>query len=277
MNTYSTENIDRIKSIANTIRENHGAMEWGVTPQDLIERQGLEYSEYDLSDTSFIGKVTSHAKKIVDKIKAAIIVSERIILIDEYLHYAKKPFGQAHELGHDSIPEHKEILYVCSEFDLNQSVRKEMEFEANIFASELLFPSPLMETIHSNFPLSMQTILYLKNLSEGSIHSTAIKYVETSDKICCLLVLEKSTNSNGECGLQFNGNQISSDEWHRKYKRLFSKKQFLPEGHNLSTVVYGWNSSEFVETTISIVDSKLSFKAHVLYNQFKVFALIFEP
>jgi len=118
--------------------------------------------------------------RIAKKVKAAILIRRGVVLVDRFLHHAKKPFGQAHELGHHIIPEHGAILYVCDEHDLSPKTRAEMEFEANIFASEMLFPSPLMESIYKDYPLSMDTILQLHQLANASIHSAAIRYVTGS-------------------------------------------------------------------------------------------------
>jgi len=86
-------------------------MEWEVPIDFLLKKEGLQYEEYNLNEEGFLKKyITSPIKKIVQVIKAAIIVREKVILVDKDLHYAKKPFAQVHELGHNTIPEHKEIL-----------------------------------------------------------------------------------------------------------------------------------------------------------------------
>lgn len=152
-------------------------MEWGVPPDYLIHKEGLDYAEYNLNSDGFISKITKTIKNIIKVIKAAIVIPERVILIDTDLHPSKKPFGQSHELGHHDIPEHKEILYVCSEADLNPQTRNEMEFEANVYASEILFPSPLMESIYKNYPVSMET-------NSPSITPFRCIYSLSSNKVC---------------------------------------------------------------------------------------------
>jgi len=251
-------------------------MEWGPSPEFFMKKEGLDYEEYDLSDRSFLKKVSKKIKKISKVIKAAILIPEQLVLIDTDLHYAKKPFGQGHELGHNTIPEHKEILYVCSEHDLHIKVRKEMEFEANIFASEILYPTPLIESIHKNYPLSMATILLLKERSGGSIHSSAIKYVETSQKVCCLLILEKAHDDDGNRGLMFKSQQICSRPWWRKHKRLLADNQFFSEDHTLSSAVFSGSLEPFIKTELEIRGTDIIFQAHVFYNRFIVLALLFE-
>lgn len=272
MNTFSEENIERIRLIAQKTRLKHKAMEWGVPPHYLIEKEGLDYGEYNLNSNGFIAKVTKTIKNVVKVIKAAIIIPERVILIDTDLHPSKKPFGQSHELGHENIPEHKEILYVCSEHDLNPEIRDEMEFEANVYASELLFPSPLMEPIYKNYPVSMETVLHLASLSGASIHSAAIRYVTTCKEESCLLILEKDKDGEGNEGLRLK-RQIPSIGWWQKYKKLLADHQFFPPNHNLSLVVFSGNAEDVVKNTVTVGEQR--FQVQTFYNKYIVLALLF--
>ncbi len=275
MDTFSEENQQHIRSLAWKLRLKHDAIEWGVTPIDLIKVRGLYYKEYDLNDVSFIKKITTNIKKIAKKIKAALIPQEKAVLIDSDLHPAKKPFGQGHELGHYEIPEHREILYVCSEADLNPRTRTEMEFEANVFSSEILFPTPLVAKIHENYPVAMETILLLHNYSNASIHSSAIRYVTSCDKECCLLTLDIEEDQEGNKGLRLK-DQILSEPWYNKFKRkLLAEYQFFPANHNLSLVVFSGGIEEVVKNTVSLRNNDITFQAHTFYNGYKVFALLF--
>jgi len=272
LNTFSDQNTERIKSIAQKTRYKHKAMEWGVPPSYFIKKEGLDYAEYNLNSNGFLARVTKTIKNIVKVIKAAIIIPERVILIDTTLHPAKKPFGQSHEFGHNDIPEHREILYVCSEQDLNPQTRDEMEFEANVYASELLLPSPLMEAIYKEYPIAMETILQLKNLSGASIHSAAIKYVTNCREECCLLILEVDNDEDGNSGLRLK-RQIPSIGWWKRYKKLLQDFQFFPPKHNLSLVVFSGNAEDIEKNTVKV--DKQEFQVHTFYNSYIVLALLF--
>jgi hypothetical protein len=250
-------------------------MDWEATPQYLIKKEGLSYDEYDLNHNSFLQKyVTGPLKKISCIVKAAFVVKEKIVLIDEDLHKAKKPFGSAHELGHHGIPEHREILYVCDEHDLNQDTRNEMEFEANVFASEILYPQPLIESIHSNYPLSMNSILYLHSISGGSIHSAALKYVNSSKKECCLLILEKCTDENDNEGLKIK-KQVPSESWVKKNgPKLIGEGQFLSKDHTLSKVAF--SSEDVNKGDINIINTEKNFHFESFFNSYLAFALLFK-
>lgn len=259
-------------TLAQEIRFKHRAMEWGVPLSYLIKKEGLDYNEFNLNSKGFKAIIKKSYKKIVKIIKAALLIKDKIVLIDTELHPKKKPFGKAHELGHHAIPEHREILYVCSEHDLNPQTRREMEFEANVFASEILFPSPLMDSIYKDYPVSMETILQLANLSHASFHSAAIRYVVTSDKECCLLILETDSIDEENEGLRLK-RQIYSKSWWKKYGNLIRRDQFFPANHNLSLIVFSGNAEAIVKNTVRVRD--LKFQVHTFYNNYNVFALLF--
>lgn len=274
--TFSPENIARISMLASDLRHKHDAMEWGVPPTQLIELEGLNYHEYDLQDEGILKRITKGAITIAKKIKAALCVKEKTVLIDDTLHHAKKPFGQSHELGHYCIPQHKQIFYFCSEHDLSPSMRKEMEFEANTFASALLFPDHLMQNIYKEYELSMQTIFYMKEMSGASIHSTAIKYVSCHPRLCCFVCLSKiESDENVLLNLKIKS-RICSPLWMRRYGQLIEVGQNVPISHNLARVITeGGGIEGFMRTTVKIRNTELEFKAHSFYNSYEVFALLF--
>ena len=277
MDTFSEDNINRIKSYANDLRIKHNAMDWGAYPPFFMKKEGLFYAEYDLSNGSILRKyITEPLRKIISCIKAAIVVPERLVLVDEDLHHAKKSFGQAHELGHHIIPEHREIFYVCSEHDLAPQTRIGMEFEANIFASEILYPSQLMNNINRDYPLAMETILQLSQLSKGSVHSSAIHYVQTSAVECCLLILESKLDPEGSSCLTLKS-QISSTPWVRKFgPQFFGKGQVFSENHVLAKQVFASSREDISKGNIQMTNSKEIFQFHAFYNSYIVLVLVFK-
>lgn len=122
----------------------------------------------------------------------------------------------------------------------------------------------------------MRTLLYLKEISGGSFHSTAIKDVESSPEKFCLLILDKKTDEEGNQGLYLDGTQICSPSWWKKYKRVLKSPQFFPSSHNLSQIVYSVSFEDFIENEIVLNPSKVKFKVHSFYNHYKAFALLFE-
>lgn len=276
MNFTSRANINRIEAKASKLRCDHCAMEWGVTMEDLIECEGLDYEEYDLEKETFLQKWARRwedVKTVAKKIKAALIPKDKIILIDQDLHHAKKPFGQAHELGHNTIQDHREILFVCSENDLNPKTRKQMEFEANIFAAEALYPKYLLKRIYAQYPLSMHTVLFLKEQSNGSIHSSAIQYVKNSPDVCCLLVFRKSKDIEGKSCLVVEG-QINSFGWIKEYRGAsLSENTIFKINHPIAHAIITEEIGKIIE--IPVKGKSRTFTAHTIFTGYNGFALIF--
>jgi hypothetical protein len=264
---------DDIKRIAIELRNKHDAMDWGVKVDDLIKLEGLTYDEYDLSEEGFINTLKGYVHGVFRKIKALLSVPNQLILIDQNLHTSKKPFGQGHELGHNTIPWHQEILYVCNEWDLSFETRKEMEFEANIFSAETLIPTPLLEKIYQEYPLSMETILHISQLSGASIQTSAIKYVFENPDACCLLTFKKERNEeNGDICLRLEKCPQYSSEWYDQKIAFITKDQILNSDH----VVTKFANDRFANP-IERRECRLGEKTYpmdLFSNTYNVFALI---
>ena len=153
--------------------------------------------------------------------------------------------------------------------------RKEMEYEANIFSSETLFPSPLMKNIYKEYPLCFETILQLRTLSGASIHASAIRYVKTNNRECCLLILKPEKNSDGRDELRLTS-QLWSSQWHNIYKqRIIVDNQIFPANHALSQIAFSVLENNIAKTSVTLREREIKFQAHTFFNGYLVFALIF--
>jgi hypothetical protein len=275
LNTFSEKNQERIRALASEMRSKHHAMEWGVSPGELIGWEGFSCAECDLGEKNTIEMITRSSGNIFKKVKAALITSEKRVLVDPTLYHAQKIFAQAHELGHHIIPDHTEAFYLCSETDLNPITRMKAEFEANIFADEILLPTPLMNKIYDAYPLSMETILLLAELSDVPVLRVAIRYVESCDKQCAILMLSIDVDSEGNPGLRLKG-QAWSASWEGMYKKkLIADFQFFPHNHNLSKVVTSEAVGAVFRNTIRLEEVDRIFQVHTVFNGYNVFALLF--
>jgi len=107
--------------------------------------------------------------------------AKRILINKNILHLNRQRFTLAHELGHLQIKNHAEEMYRCLASDIQRyrGVRQ-MENEANDFASELLLPEANIQSIVRKRRLSMDLV---KNISEDygiSLTATALKII----KVC---------------------------------------------------------------------------------------------
>lgn len=119
----------------------------------------------------------------------------------------------------------------------------------------------------------MDTILYLSKISGGSIHSAALKYVSSSKKECCLLILEKCTDENDNIGLEIT-KQVPSEVWVKKNgPKLIGEGQFLPKAHTLCVVAF--SSDDINKGDINITNTEKNFHFESFYNSYLVFALLF--
>ena len=107
------------------------------------------------------------------------VPDKRVIIIrDDYDYRKRNNFTFAHEFAHWEIPSHRAILYKCSQFDLSLKARKQMEREANFFASELSFMGDKFTEYLFSSPVSMKSIMQLSDMFGMSIEATLIRAVE---------------------------------------------------------------------------------------------------
>lgn len=158
-------------------------------------------------------------------------------LIQDDLKRRHCRFTVAHELGHCTIPEHSNIELQKSLLNENNLHAKKYsfkkEYEANVFASELLIPSTTITNIYS-FGTTFRDII--DNLSlkyDASIMASALKAASLmNDSICICLQISKNT-----------GNIINfkySNAFREYGKGLFITKNTKPySGSIASTILKG--------------------------------------
>ena len=145
-------------------------------------------------------------------------------------------FTLAHELGHCTIPEHSNIELQNSLLNENNLHAKKYsfkkEYEANVFAAELLIPSTTITNIYS-FGKTFKDII--NNLSlkyDTSIMASALKAASLmNDSICICLQISKN-----------NGKIINfkySNAFREYGKGLFITKGINPSGSIANTILKG--------------------------------------
>ncbi len=121
----------------------------------IVNLANLVRTRFDLAFPvpieSLVRRVAEYSEELLPTPSDALMLPsgpgrERpLIIMDRNCPQARKRFTLAHELGHILIPWH-EGAYACSveSFDGSNHFR-EMEFEANLFASELLMPAEVIQ------------------------------------------------------------------------------------------------------------------------------------
>lgn len=262
----------QIREASVDLRKKHNALDWSAKVDDLIKLEGLDQGRYSpLRDRWSLASVIHAAAK---KVKALLSLKEQVILVSEDLHPAKEAFAKGHELGHSTLPWHREILYICDEHDLNPSTRDQMEWEANRFSSDILLPVPLLEKVYIQYPTSMDTVLLLREWSGASIESCAFAFALNHPRKCVLLTLEEITDQNGTKQLTIRNKAVSQPAVKSPLGSLTREQNFSTE-HVLYRTSRG---SGVGSSEVSMVNdpSKKKYKVSTFNNQYRVMALIFE-
>jgi Zn-dependent peptidase ImmA (M78 family) len=113
-----------------------------------------------------------------------------VITVRSSLNYeGQKRFVIAHELGHFFLhPNTRQIETVDNEQTTNWSERQETEeYEANLFAAELLLPKSLVGQRISTKAPSFELIKELAAAFHTTLTSTAVQFVLTTTEECVLV------------------------------------------------------------------------------------------
>jgi len=113
-----------------------------------------------------------------------------IITVREMIAYpAQKRFVIAHELGHFFLhPETRQIETVDQHQTINWSEKQQIEeYEANLFAAELLMPQALFKPRISKEDPSFALIEKLARDFRTTFTATAVQYVLTTREECALV------------------------------------------------------------------------------------------
>jgi predicted transcriptional regulator len=113
-----------------------------------------------------------------------------IVTVRESIDFsAQKRFVIAHELGHFFLhPKARQIEMVNEHQTMNWSEKQEIEeYEANLFAAELLMPQALFKPRISNEEPSFALIEKLSHDFQTTFTATAVQYVFTTREECALI------------------------------------------------------------------------------------------
>lgn len=140
-----------------------------VDPEEIAELKGIEVKEDNAE--GYTGMLL-------------VVDGEAMISVKRSIGEAsKKRFTIAHEVGHYTIPGHvsgERTIFQCSDTDLNsfnKIIGKDKEFEANVFASELLLPENHFKKNVQCKDLNKNTLDNLCLEYETSLTATAIRFV----------------------------------------------------------------------------------------------------
>ncbi|MCH8034804.1 MAG: ImmA/IrrE family metallo-endopeptidase [Bacteroidetes bacterium] len=116
-----------------------------------------------------------------------------IITVDVSIQFeARRRFIIAHELGHFELHRDKKSINICDdEALLSQYKKNDLEYDANVFAGELLIPTEILNRIDNPKDFSK---IYLSNLAQTfnvSLSALSMKYVDEG-KIPIAIIYSKN-------------------------------------------------------------------------------------
>jgi len=103
-----------------------------------------------------------------------------IITVDSSIQVeARKRFVIAHEIGHFELHRNKKSVNICDEeVLLSQYKKDDLEYDANVFAGELLIPTDILNHLDKPREFSKSYLSTLAQTFNVSLSALAMKYVE---------------------------------------------------------------------------------------------------
>ncbi len=123
------------------------------------------------------------------KVRGILDMADNVVLTHNSLLPDPRRFCIFHELGHFTLPWHRELFYQCSELDMSPEALATLEQDANWFASECAFLGDRFEREVADYRIGISTIRKLTKIYKTSFEATARHYVESHTAAVALLVV----------------------------------------------------------------------------------------
>lgn len=124
--------------------------------------------------------------------------------IDHHWNENYKRFSIAHELGHIFIPSHRNILdsegkhFSSAEFRISTPIER----EADQFSIDFLAPKRTFKLMSKNVDFDRNTISLMSDYFKISQYACALRYAQTTDDACVLIVSDAEGYIEYECRSQ---------------------------------------------------------------------------
>ena len=264
----------KVSNIADAALKKIGLIEPPVNYDVIYDKERLNKKIFTINELVSQGILKASQNKNITKIRGILLVKDKQVFVIDDTHYAKRHnFVLAHEFGHWILPHHKALLYKCTQFDLSKKARKQLEIEANYFASEFGFMGRVFFDYLKSSTLSISNIKTLSDTFELSIEATLRRSAEIHDIPCAFVSFV--VNENDEKNFLKIRYAVLSEPFQKTYGKINPSSVF-PKNHVLSKII----TDPFIklvgecECEISFGRKKLPMKAEVWKNPYNIFALI---
>lgn len=138
-----------------------------------------------------------------NRVRGFFRYDDRIFYVDPTQHRHKQIQTTYHEAYHAIDPIHKEmsdLIHLDTDETLAAWAKRKMEREANLGASLIRFQVDCLQKESRDLPISIESIYYLADRFDASVHGTLRYYVECGDNACLMLVfnVEPKSTAAGE-------------------------------------------------------------------------------
>lgn len=174
----------------------HGFTNPPLHPGDALEARKLQVVQLSFED--FLEQVCPKDEER-HSIQAVLDVGQKVVAFREGLPRQKISWGSLHEVGHDFLPWHRELLFFCSLLQLPIEVQEQLEAEADAFAAEAFFFGSNFRKTISQSDYGLEAPIYLaEEVYKTSYHATFMHYVRQSPDGHCLLVWKPGESDEGD-------------------------------------------------------------------------------
>jgi Zn-dependent peptidase ImmA (M78 family) len=246
-----------------------------VIIESIYEYYDLKMQTFSKNNSDFIELCSKIKCSNSDFLRGVLFVDKKIAVARDDGYYRRTKFVYGHELGHWKIKWHKNMLYQCTQFDLSQNARKQMEREANFYTSELLFMGETFTETLFYSELSLERIKSLADTFQMSKESTLRRAVELEQRPCAFIsfdVDEKSVEN--FLTVKY---PIHSQSFIEKIGE-FNVAQSMSKDHQLSQILIHpiYRALNSYKTEVTFGKEKKPLKTEVWYNGHNVLAF-FQP
>ena len=162
-------------------------------------------------------------RSIPSRVLGLLAIPQKTIFVDLGLPTGRRRFTEAHEIGHNVMPWHEGAYFHDDATTLSPATKVDLEREANIFSSELLFGAGRFTAIADDFAPSLDVPVQLAQVHGTSVASAIRYYVEWSAHPVACIALSQYTrrSASGEDEVSIFWNQsFASPSFTKRYGAL---------------------------------------------------------
>lgn len=284
------------------LKTSNRSLEW-PSPEEIVE--GL------LAETGLVGVVPTDEGKLLDFLKlkqlsfdfreelshivdtpdvpanlrAALSLNERVVVTHARLGVKRSRFSVFHEIGHFSLPEHRDRLFLDTDDTLSWWTKSRLEREANQFAANLLFQGNRFTEETLDRPLSARTVHELVPRYGASYESGMRRYVERHVLPCAVIVYDKAIGLPGDGDFEDDEYKIQYTIISPPFRKLFFSSVESKDGISKTSDIYKVRGSSgvdrIVRSEIVVEDSSgrghWTFDSEIFTNGYKIFQFLVRP